>query len=161
MNWNYVNLDDETRDLMHSEVMNDTQEEKLYLSKYLISSQPANRLTQEKWSSLLCEAVLHHDTEWLKQQLHSSYPLVKSHIIHRYCDDQFNRFYIRAVCQKAIKTGVNVITYRAHPRLLPLSPEGVVLNPQSLLADLRQNWDNKTELGVPSQPNTGISVKLL
>jgi hypothetical protein len=80
-------------------------------------------------------------------------------------EEEFNRFYMRAVCRLALEEGVHdVEVYRArasrHPR--PESEEliGKRLNAQALLDDLRERTGTDTLLRVPPGPNSGLSVRL-
>lgn len=75
-------------------------------------------------------------------------------------DSEFNRYYIRGVCLRAMNEGIpEVITYRAKSAGNPVSAEDQRLNPRKLLIDLRAN-KGETVLDVPSNPNSGISVML-
>jgi len=81
------------------------------------------------------------------------------------CDGEFNRFYIRAACQKAISQEQKYITvYRARSSSNP-RPESLRLENQQfealpLLTDLQENLGVNTALGLPPEPNSGMSVKL-
>ena len=79
-------------------------------------------------------------------------------------DDEFNRFYIRGVCRKAIEESIEVEAYRAKnvskPRADSTSKIGTTYNPNKLLEDLRGNIGISTSLGLPSGPNSGLSIRL-
>lgn len=82
------------------------------------------------------------------------------------CEGEFNRFYIRAVCIKAISLGQEtVIAYRARPSTNPrpesLRLEGREFQAEQLLNDLREKIGVDTVLGLPPGPNSGISVKMI
>jgi hypothetical protein len=75
-------------------------------------------------------------------------------------DSEFNRYYIRGLCLYALERQVPyIITYRAKQVSNPISPVGVQIAPHDLLEDLRTHKE-QTELGVPSNPNSGISAML-
>ncbi len=81
-------------------------------------------------------------------------------------EGDFNRFYIRGLCVRAIAAGVaEVEVYRAKEVSEP-RPESEALigrrfAPADLLDDLRAyTGDQQPALGVPGGPNSGISVRL-
>lgn len=81
------------------------------------------------------------------------------------CEGEFNRFYIRAVCIKAIASGKKFVTaYRArysdNPRPDSDAIDGQQFEADKLLNDLRTNIGIDTALGLPPGPNSGMSVKL-
>jgi hypothetical protein len=78
-------------------------------------------------------------------------------------DDAINRYYIRAICRRALAEGIDqVIVYRAKPANSPRprSEELVetAVHPADLLQDLQQHTGEETEMGIPGGPNSGISV---
>lgn len=80
------------------------------------------------------------------------------------CQSEFNKYYMRAVCVKAISQGQAFVTvYRARPLRKPtLSSTAAIgksINALELLECLRTGANTKS-LGLPSHPNSGISVKL-
>jgi len=81
-------------------------------------------------------------------------------------ESEFNRYYIRALARRAIEDGISeLVIYRAKPVTNP-RPESEArietsLPPQDLLDDLRSHLgDERPSLGVPSGPNSGLSVRL-
>lgn len=78
-------------------------------------------------------------------------------------EGEFNRFYIRGLCRKAISENIRVEVYRAKQvrNPCPKSQEliGTILNPHELLEDLRKNVGVGVVLGVPRGPNSGLSVR--
>lgn len=80
-------------------------------------------------------------------------------------EGEFNRFYIRGLCARAIEDGVDaVIVYRARVSTRP-RPEseariGTPLSPAAVLQDLRQRIGTDTALAVPGGVNSGLSVRL-
>ena len=81
------------------------------------------------------------------------------------CEGEFNRYYIRGVCLKAIEMGKGLVTaYRArhsaNPRSESIALEGRSIDAKRLLEDLRANPGVDTAMGLPPGPNSGMSVKL-
>lgn len=79
-------------------------------------------------------------------------------------DGEFNRFYIRALCVRAIDDSVDREIYRARPSARP-DPQSEALIGQTpdaaaLVADLRTNIGVATALSLPPHPNSGLSVRL-
>ena len=84
------------------------------------------------------------------------------HISHS--EDEFNRYYIRALCRKKLEwNGINVEIYRAKDseNHRPESDRriGLLINAQNLLIDLRENVGNETKYEIPEY-RSGLSVKL-
>ncbi|MCB9852369.1 MAG: hypothetical protein H6819_04675 [Phycisphaerales bacterium] len=78
-------------------------------------------------------------------------------------EGEFNRFYIRGLCRRALREGVDrLIVYRAklvdEPRSESQQHVGVEVDPLTLLSDLRSNIE--TTSGAPMGPNSGLSVRL-
>lgn len=80
-------------------------------------------------------------------------------------EGEFNRYYIRALCRRAIEDGGVLRIYRAklveNPRPESQMRIGQNVDSHRLLEDLRQNPGGDTVLGVPGGPNSGISVELI
>lgn len=79
---------------------------------------------------------------------------------------QFNHYYIRGVCRRALAAGQKrVKVYRARrvaqPRRDSQRRLGWELNAQELLDELRAHPDDINRLRVPGGPNSGLSVRLL
>ena len=153
----------------------DLNQEKLYQSPRVKNS------SQDRYVTLLREAILNGDDESLAMQikendcLKSSMPRISSsgrttmarmprgaHLT--LAEGEFNRFYIRAVCRKAISEGREIEVYRAkqveNPRPESQALIGASLDPNELLDDLRKNVGVDTALGVPAGPNSGLSVRM-
>jgi hypothetical protein len=81
-------------------------------------------------------------------------------------EGDFNRYYIRGLCVRAIERGVaQVEVYRAkavhEPRPESEALIGKRFAPAELLTDLRTHMgDLHSVLGVPGGPNSGISVRV-
>ncbi|WP_125461717.1 MULTISPECIES: hypothetical protein [Rhodomicrobium] len=172
----YENLDDITRASMVLEIQNDIEQGTLYLSNYLTDIGKAD------WPNLLKEAAQLHDDDWLAQHLRLDGRLLRQ--VQRrkpkggftmadvpvtanttMAEGEFNRFYIRAICVRAIEAGHdNVLIYRGRHSADPRSEsEMLVGNPilaTGLLNDLREKPGVDAALGL-AKPNSGLSVKLM
>lgn len=78
-------------------------------------------------------------------------------------EGEFNRFYIRGLCLKAIEGNTHaLIVYRAKAVTNARSESerkiGTSVLPQSLLNDLRSHIGLDTALGLPPGPNSGLSL---
>jgi hypothetical protein len=79
-------------------------------------------------------------------------------------ESEFNRFYIRALARRAMEDGIpKLVVYRAklvrNPRPESEALVETTLPPEASLADLRAHSDRPPSLGVPSGPNSGLSVR--
>ncbi len=80
-------------------------------------------------------------------------------------EGEFNRFYARGLCRRAIAEGIEaLVVYRAkevvNPRAESVALIGKSLPAKQLLEDLRAHIGTDTALGLPPGPNSGLSVKL-
>ncbi len=172
--FNLVNLN-EVREEMLAEIQSDIDNKKLYLSERL------NTDGIREYPSKLLQSAKSSDIDGFIQSLGMNY--FNSHFQRRkptggftqvtmprdancmLCEGEFNRFYIRAVCLKAISLGKQFVTaYRARPSNNPrpesLAVENHQFDASNLLNDLRTNIGVDTALGIPPGPNSGISVRL-
>lgn len=161
---------------MLQEVASDISSDKLYVSPRL------NSRGQDEYPRLLREAVEKYDDAWLADQLRSS-GLMKTEEERRkpkggytvaqvpvtapdtLAEGEFNRFYIRGLCLRAIEDNIpELIIYRAKqvssPRRESLAKTGERVVPQSLLQDVRTHPGVDTALGLPPGPNSGLSVRI-
>lgn len=172
-----VDLDELTRTEMAAEVAGDVAAGNLYLSARL------SEVGRRDYPHLLREAVTHHDEVWLAAQLRSGGRLNSRELSHSktgtviekqvpvtaadtLAEGEFNRFYLRGLCRRAIAAGMDEIeVYRAKevasPRAESLALIGRRLNATSLLADLRGSVGVDTALGLPPGPNSGLSGRLI
>lgn len=169
------NLDQKTRQLMLEEIEQDINNGTLYISPRL------SEIGREDYPLLLKEAT-QHDDSWLAQNLRvngrisafeqkrtpkggvttAKVPVTAAETL---AEGEFNRFYIRALCRRAIEEGTTgIVIYRAkqvtNPRPESQAKIGAKVNPQALLNDLRTHPGVDTALGLPAGPNSGLSVKL-
>lgn len=171
--FNLVNLDD-VRQEMISEIQADINAGKLYISDRL------NSEGQKQYPTILLEAAQSQDvagfvrsfgmqyfnSHYQRSKPKGGYTQVKmpNNANVLLCEGEFNRFYIRAVCLKAVNSGQKLVTaYRARPSNNPrpesVAIEGRQLEAYKLLNDLRTNIGLDTALGLPG-PNSGMSFKL-
>ena len=176
MSLRLVNLDERTRALMLEEIESDVTGGRLYISPRL------NTRGQQEYPRLLREAVAGHDDSWLANQLRMN-GLMKTQEERRkpkggytvaqvpvtapdtLSEGEFNRFYIRGLCLRAIQDGIpELVVYRAKevssPRRESEALIGARLPAERLLQDIRTHPGVDTALGLPPGPNSGLSVHL-
>lgn len=176
MSLNLLNLDGRTRQYMQKELEYDLSRQQLHISPYL-SGQGIH-----DFASLLREAINKGSEATLAEALsdkrciartaHRQQPKGGFHIVsvpanaaEMIADDAFNRYYIRALCCRAIDEGIeHLVVYRARAVQTPRSrSEELVetaVDPTQLLKDLRQHTGEDTDLGIPGGPNSGLSVHM-
>ena len=168
---NLVDLES-VREQMLTEVKDDIKNNNLYLSPRL--------LNQELYADLLKKSVVSGDDSTLAEDLLKK-SCIKSMEPRRIksgtkmvnvprdahltlAEGEFNRFYIRGLCNKAIEEGSVLEVYRAksvaNPRSQSQALIGKIVEPHKLLVDLRKNIGVEPALGLPAGPNSGISVKI-
>ena len=120
----YKNLDGECRQFMLEELKKDVLGGTLYIGSYL------NETGSKNWEAILEEAIRNHDDAWLENELRTrnymkdkverrkpkggstivNVPVNASQML---AEGEFNRFYARGLCLKAIKNGISdVVVYR-------------------------------------------------
>jgi hypothetical protein len=176
MGLEYRNLDERTRTLMLAEMKRDIAEGTLYVSENLDSPGQAdyrNLILDAARSGsdmTLGEAIKDRLKPYgkprrLKSGKLSKPPLMPSNAHEVLSEGEFNRFYIRALCLRAIEDGIlEVIVYRAKP-VRDARPEseqkiGQRVPVETLLRDLRTHPGVDTALGLPAGPNSGLCVRL-
>ncbi|MGE6317431.1 hypothetical protein ACQKC1_16865 [Shewanella baltica] len=176
MTINFENLEDVTRKYMRSEVNLDIGTDKIYYSRYLKDG------LHENWHALLLESINGNDDAWLENQIKVNHMLIENYqkrtpsggvttakVPHTapqtLAEGEFNRFYCRALCARAIDEKKKVEVYRgklvAHSRSASDDMIGRVVEPEVLLNDLRINIGVDTALGLPAGPNSGLTIKLV
>lgn len=176
MPFHFENLDRRTRQLMLEEVDRDVAEGTLYESVRLTPQGAAS------WETLFRTACATGDDATLTaslggpggQYIEAREPNTRSKtgddkaVPHNaaatMAEGEFNRFYIRAVCCRALEDGVSLSIYRARPSENPDAQSeakiGTSPDAAALLADLRSHQGVATALGLP-RPNSGLSVRLV
>jgi hypothetical protein len=171
-----ANLDADIRQRMLTELQLDLDNNRLHLSPYL-SGQGVH-----DYPVLLRTALAEGDDETLAQALgqqrrlerasprkqrEGGYALasVPSNAAQVIAESEFNRYYMRAVAQRAIAAGITqLVVYRAKPVAEPRPTSEALLettiDPHALLGDLRSHTGEVPELGIPAGPGSGLSVRL-
>lgn len=170
-----TNLDDVTRPLMRSEVESDIAAGGLYESPRLSDRGNAD------YPSLLLDATDGGTDGSLADELNALGRLKDTETATRngktfskkvpvtaaetLAEGEFNRFYARGLCLRAVAEGVtHVRVYRAKavavPRPASEAMIGQLVDAQALLNDLRQSSGVEPALGLPPGPNSGLSVEL-
>ncbi|MBD3372540.1 MAG: hypothetical protein GF403_07495 [Candidatus Coatesbacteria bacterium] len=163
----YKNLDDVTREKMLEEVKRDIYNGCLYIGTSV------KHTAKQQYENLLIESVKHHNDDWLADEIlrrglllayePKSGNKVAKNAHKRLAQGEFNRFYIRGLCVRAIEEGISqVFVYRgrASSRSRPKSESliGSPLDPSVLLRDLRNSIGR--EPAFLPDVNSGISVAL-
>lgn len=170
----YNDLTETTRQKMLEEVAFDENRDALYFSKRF------NEEGIERYPELLKNSLSNGNEDTLADNLNSyscfkekeerktntGTKLVKVPVTaaNTFAEGEFNRFYIRALCIIALKENKTLTIYRArhsnNPRPESEDLIGKEVEAEKLLEDLRNNIGVDTALGLPSGPNSGLSVKL-
>lgn len=175
MGLRYESLDTNTRPYVHREIDEDVRAGRLYTSKRL------NDRGRAQWPALLTEAVDAHDDDWLAAQIRGRELLdayeerktktgtttvkVPVTAADTLAEGEFNRFYARGICARAIAEGISAVVVCRGKAVSNPRPEsdaliGRRLSPEALLNDLRGSIGVDTALGVPGGPNSGLTVRL-
>lgn len=171
----YRHLDETTRQLMLNEIADDLRANRIYLSSRL------SHLGHGGWADLLAEAARGHDDEWLaleiqrrrflnameqRRQANGNVTTAKipSNAHETLAEGEFNRFYMRAICLRAISANTEPVVFRARLSRTP-RPEserliGQRFESNALLAQLRILPSGDQALGMPPGPNSGLSLYL-
>jgi hypothetical protein len=171
MSFDFQNLNEETRKKMLEEVKYDISNNNLYYSK---------RFSQKginDYPDLLIKHVQNGNEISLAHELNQNgrfnpteqtvkgIKKVPVNAHETLAEGEFNRFYVRALCLNAIESGKKLEVYRAkevsHSRSDSQNKIGELVTPEQLLSDLRTNIGVDTALGLPSGPNSGLTVKLV
>ena len=162
------------REFMMDEIKLDIDKNVLYMSKRLKSGFESNYI------SLLQDAAVDGDSNSFAQCILNEKCLASmepnprnkdkmkkvpwnAHIT--LAEGEFNRFYIRALCRKAIEEGHELEIYRAkrvdRPRSASQALLGKTADPNELLEELRVKIGVDNVLGIPPGPNSGLSVRII
>ncbi|KPV60112.1 hypothetical protein QJ48_07410 [Paenibacillus sp. A3] len=175
MGLNFLNLDQETRRYMVDELEYDLENGTVYFSSRL------NPTGKERYVETLRTSLLNGDDVSLAKEIRNGYlnvteqrrtkngyttarvPITAADTL---AEGEFNRYYIRALCRRAIKESkYKIVVYRAKdasdPRPASEAKIGESFEPNHLLKDLRENIGVDTGLGLPPGPNSGLSAKLV
>jgi hypothetical protein len=176
MGLDYRNLDERTRKLMLAEIDRDIAMNTLYVSDNLnpqgqidypdllrAASQDGNDVTLA--AEIRGRLNAYEKPRKLKSGALSKPPVMRSNAHEMLAEGEFNRFYIRAACLRAIEDRIPaVIVYRAkaveNARSESQQKIGQRVPVETLLSDLRNHPGVDTALGLPPGPNSGLSVHL-
>jgi hypothetical protein len=176
MGLHYEQLDRETRRLMLEELALDEREGEIYRSQRLVRDRESHYL------ALLRAAFVSETDDWLAHQL-AEQKLLEDNELRRtpkgdvtiarvpstaertLAEGEFNRYYVRALCRRVEETPGSVLEIvRAKevetPRPGSAQRVGQEVSAVVLLADLRTGTRVDTALGVPSGPNSGLTVRV-
>lgn len=176
MAFEFVNLDRETRELMLSEIVLDEEKGSLYRSGRLTSAGAIAypdllKAAVKAGSEVTLEAAIRNGgflraTETKRTPkggvTEAKVPFTAAQTL---AEGEFNRFYVRALCARALKGGAKEVeVYRAkdvsNARSESQAKIGMKVDAQKLLDDLREHQGMDTALGLPPGPNSGLTVKL-
>ena len=172
----FMDLDEQTRLLMMKELEIDIENNSLYLSsrlnedglgEYVVILKKA---ITEGSPDLFADELRQHQclkTHERRRKPKGGFTIVKVPInaADTLAEGEFNRFYIRALCRRAIDDGIDyVVVYRAKEVRDP-RPEserliGKNISARALLDDLRTHIGVDTALGLPAGPNSGLSAMI-
>ncbi len=176
MGLRYEDLDDETRAFMVEEIEMDVASDTIYRSPYLSQRAQAN------WPDYIIEAAKSGSDDTLAMQLRQHGVLnlttqrrtqngriiqakIPSNAHTVLAESEFNRYYARGLSRKALANQLpRLEVYRAKAALNP-RPEseakiGLLVDPQTLLVDLRSSNGVEPALGIPPGPGSGITVRI-
>lgn len=167
----FENLDDTTRRYMLIEVEQAIKTSQLHLSRRLTTQ------GQTRYPNLLREAVRTGNEDSLTAALVQQQCLAErephgvgirrmpASAARTFAEGQFNAFYMRGVCHRAIQAGQRVEVYRAKEVLVPRPTStyqvGQQLDPQQVLRLLRHSPNGQHRgPAVPAGFNSGLSLRL-
>lgn len=176
MSLDYKHLDERTRGLMLAEIERDIAAGSLYLSDNLSSQgcqsypdllrEAARRGSDDSLAAGLRSCLNSHEKpRRLASGGFSKPPTMRSNAHEMLAEGEFNRFYMRAICLRALEDGMDsVIVYRAKQVINARSASeqkiGQSVSTQALLEDLRTHPGVNTALGLPPGPNSGLCIRL-
>lgn len=173
--FDFRNLDEKTRGMMLQEVFLDEQNNNIYISPRL------NSHGENVYINLLRDAIRNGTDSELAFALNQNNcfkleenrntktgnKMVKIpyNANETLAEGEFNRFYIRGLCLRAIDEQKKLQIYRAkqvsHPRSQSQLLVGNMVNPINTLNDLRTNQGIDASFGLPPGPNSGLCVELI
>lgn len=174
MGLNYMNLDERTRELMLAEIDHDGQA--LYSSENLspvgktdypgLLRDAARRGSDDELAREIQTRLNSHEKPRTNKSGTTTTPRMRKNAHEMLAEGEFNRFYIRALCLRAIEDSIpHLIVYRAkqvrNARSASEAKIGTQVDPNALLQDLRSSANGlDTALELPPGPNSGLSVRL-
>lgn len=175
MGLRYLNLDDRTREGMAEEIKIAIADGSIYLSPRLTEKARAD------WPKMLLSAARSGTDETLSSELRSSDCLIRTELRRKKNDlssslvavpvtaadtlaeGEFNRFYMKSLCRRAVRDGRRLVVYRGkevlNPRAESSAKIGSVVEAETLLSSLKTSGV-ETSLGLPPGPGSGLTIKL-
>ncbi len=166
MGLRFESLNEITRRYMLEEIEHTIGRNELYIIEHFTED------GWKKYPELLRKAAAEGDDDFLAVELlhNNCFRLESPRDTNvTFAERQFNRFYVRALCRRAIDEGKKLQVYRAKEEEEP-NPElqgklGQVIEPEGLLIELREQEERGTPLerviGIDLEPDSGISVRLV
>ena len=171
----YDNLDPITRRFAIAEFDSDVERGTLTISSRIRPS------ATEEYQSLLRQALAYYDDRWLEDRVEglvvhfelrhtpsgsTTTAKLPSYAPRVLAEGDFNRYYMRGVCARAIDEGRAVVeVYRARlsaePRPESEELEGQRLSASELLEELRTRYTDSSDEATLGKPNSGLSVRLV
>ena len=171
----YDDLDPVTRKFALAEFDSDVERGALTVSSRI---RPSNT---GEYVALLREALTYYDDRWLEDRVEgmvvhfelrqtpsgaTTTAKLPSYAPRVLAEGDFNRYYMRGVCARALDEGRGVVeVYRARlsaePRPESRELEGQRLDAAALLEQLRTRYADTEEEPMLGKPNSGLSVKLV
>jgi len=170
------NLDGRTRALMADELAGDVHNEtRLVLSPNLSDTGCTD------WPDILEAAMAGGDADSLARSLRARGRIVASNEqngrderplangstdrAQALAESEFNRFYVRALCRRAIEDDLDELVVCRARQTEAHSPQvdalvGTTVDPRALLADLRMQSSVDAALGLPPETHSGLTVRL-
>jgi hypothetical protein len=167
----FRNLESDVRPHIVREVELDLTEGVLYFSDRF------NEIGIKLYPDLIKQAATSHADGWLGEQLQALGTLndqefkagkirkvpSNAHTLFSQCE--FNRFYIRGLCDRAIELGQTTLrVYRArqssNPRPESEAKIGMLVDPRKVLHDLRTRVGVEVDFGLP-EINSGLSLEMI
>ncbi|MCW5875195.1 MAG: hypothetical protein KIS88_11180 [Anaerolineales bacterium] len=172
--FDYEPVPAELRTLMLDELQYDAEHNSLYINPLLKPDSAAAYLslllaaletgTPESFAEALAAADLLQAEQTYMRQGREVTAKLPANYAQTLASGEFNRYYMRAVCRRAIQQAAPAVEiYRAKavstPRQATDERIGRQIDPQTLLADLRQTtFERPSEYGLGA-PNSGLSVR--
>lgn len=171
----YDNLDPATRRYALAEFDSDVERGTLTISSRIRPT------ATDEYQSLLRQALAYYDDLWLEERVEglvvhfelrqtpsgaTTTAKLPSYAPRVLAEGDYNRYYMRGVCARAIDEGRGVVeVYRARlsaePRPESRELEGQRLDPAPLLEELRTKYADSSEEATLGKPNSGLSVRLV
>jgi hypothetical protein len=165
----FRDLDQQTRDLMLNEFEADLAADKVYLSTRFTDRGKADyynlmRAAISGGDAMSLAAELHQNDRMTDTELRLGKPVNAPFTkAETFAEGEFNRYYIRAICLRAVAHGSNEVRVYRAKQVANARPTSVALidtclPAQTLLDDVRIHMGKSPTLGFPG-PNSGISVE--